>query len=130
MSKLLRIGSVTLVLLVILAMSLISNVAAAGYNKNSQVTCPSNVDAASWLNWWDQPPSSSGHTVGDLYWWNTASQSWVSMAGGSNDDYGSTGNAQVDLHHQYVAGQWWEHGSHTASFFSGTQTSNSTVYCP
>jgi hypothetical protein len=47
-----RAGAILLTMIVgvVTAVGLASQVAAGGYNLNSQVTCPSTVDAASWLN--------------------------------------------------------------------------------
>jgi hypothetical protein len=111
-----RAGAILLTMLggVAIAVSLASQAAAGGYNLNSQVTCPSTVDAASWLNWWGQSPSASGHTDGTLYWWNPTNEVWVPMASGGDDDDGSSGNAQVDNHHGCIVGHWWEYGAHTS----------------
>ena len=124
-----RAGAILLTMLigVVAAASFASQAAAGGYNLNSQVSCP--VDAASWLNWWGQSPSASGHTDGTLYWWDTTSEVWVPMASGGDDDDGSSGNAQVNNRHSCIVGHWWEYGAHTASFFSGTKISNDVIYC-
>jgi len=54
----------------------------------------------------------------------------MEMASGRRCETGSTHNAIVHNQHGVISGNWWESGSHTATFFSGTRNSEDYCTCP
>lgn len=82
---------------------------------------PGYPQGASWLNWWGYFALSWGQTDGWMDYYSASGT--ITRSSGHNSDQGVDGNALVNLSASWDPGTWAVSGSHTASFFSGTQLS-------
>lgn len=114
-------------LLIVLLFTVASGAGAASWSVKSQGTCPSGSEPIgdSWLNWEGQSVFSVGKSWDYLWYWNGG---WILKSQGYGEANGSANTANAHTSASRIAGSWIETGNHQATFFSGTVSSEGSIF--